>query len=87
MAVWAASKGKVAYWGFEGGVGAMFRDWSERKGGGERPKTVGEKPGGRESWFVWSWLLLLVWVEFERSPPGREKIEGREGDGWLWVGA
>jgi hypothetical protein len=31
--------------------------------------------------------LLLVWVEFERSPPGREKIEGREGDGWLWVGA
>lgn len=44
--VFAVSKGKVAYWGFGGGVGAMlFMAESVRKAGGERPKAEGEKPG------------------------------------------
>jgi hypothetical protein len=44
------SKGKVAYCGFDGGVGAMAREGSVRKAGGERPKALGEKAVGRERW-------------------------------------
>jgi hypothetical protein len=55
----------------------MPRADSDRKAGGERPKAEGEKPVGRERWFS------------ERSPLGREKMEGSEGDwslggGWNW---
>lgn len=32
------------------GVGAMFRDGSVRKEGGERPNAEGEKALGRERW-------------------------------------
>lgn len=55
----------MAYWGFEGGVGAMLRDASVRKAGGERPKAEGEKPVGRLRWCS------------DRSPVWREKMDGR----------
>lgn len=40
----------MAYWGFDGGVGAMFNDGSVRNAGGERPKAEGEKALGRARW-------------------------------------
>lgn len=70
------SKGKVAYCGFGGGVGAMFMAESVRKAGGERPKAEGEKPGMER------WEFSVVPAPDRSVPVGREKMEGKDGDCW-----
>jgi hypothetical protein len=73
---WAVSKGKVAYCGFGGGVGATLREASVRKAGGERPNAEGENPGMER------WVFSDVPVPDRSVPVGREKTEGSDGDCW-----
>ena len=71
------SKGKVAYCGFGGGVGAMLlREASVRKVGGERPNAEGENPG------MVRWVFSDVPAPDKSVPVGRENIEGRGDDCW-----
>ena len=76
----AASKGNVAYCGFDGGVGAMANDGSVRKAGGERPKALGEKALGRERW-LGSWDWVVVWARWSEAD-WMGKMEERDGEGW-----
>lgn len=76
--VLVASKGKVAYCGFDGGDGAI-RDGSVRKDGGERPKAEGEKAFGRDRWFVS--VCAPVGVDGRSVVPCPGKMDERDGDG------
>lgn len=81
MLAWTVAKGKVAYWGLDGWVGVTFKVLSERKAGGEGPKTDGVKVFGGERW--------LFSVGAAELPPGDraaapdiENMGERDGLGW-----
>lgn len=71
----------MAYCGLDGGVGAMAREGSVRKAGGERPKALGEKAEGRERWLL-SWEGWVVDWERWSEADWMGKMEEREGEGW-----